>query len=316
MTAILKFRRKWLIWLGASACLFWSRPVSAAENAPAPDLAGMKAGRSEAPPALGRLSHEGQDAEAAAALEQALASKPDDFEVEKELGPIYNRLGQYDKAARILEKALKQRPQVYFLTVELAKSYARMGRLESAKAAFARAKAINGKEASAYIEQGYAYLNSGHDTQAKQEFEALIAVDTANSLGYHHMGTYLLRHQRYHEAEEYYRHAVRTLEAKARADPSDLGHAFWYLGGALQAQGRFAEAEAVFRKSFETVPDVHWQTISLRCLGELADEQDKPAESEQFYKQAMAACESRLGCWRADWADAALGLGGLRLSRS
>ena len=335
------FQRKGLFWLGVSALLIWHGPLSAADNASAPELAedaarladlgerylaagdaaglaavekklaGMKADRPSALLVLGRLlHHEEKDAEAAQVLEQALALKPEDPETERELGPVYSNLGQYEKAARVMNDALRQRPQDYGMTVDLARCYARMGRLEQAKAEFASAKRINGKEADAYISQGYAYLNAGQDAQGRREFESFIAVDTASPFGYHHLGTYFKNRGQYHEAEEYLQQAVKRLESDPLQNPGDLGHSLSKLGKVLQEQGRLAEAEAVYRKGLEqTRPDHHWRSEFLVDLGVLVKAQGKPAEAEQLYKQAMAACEPRLWCSRRDWEEAAFKLG-------
>jgi len=323
--------------------LIWSGAATAAESAPAPELAesvgrlaelgmryrwegnaaglaavekklaDMKTDRPAALLALGRLLHaEEKDTESASVLEQALALKPEDFEVESELGPVYSELGQYEKAALIMENVLKHRPQKYGLTIVLAKCYARMGRVDQAKATFAQAKRLNSKEATAYIEQGYAYLNAGQDAQARREFESLIAVDTANPLGYHHMGSYLSRRHQYHEAEEYYRQAVQRLESSPLANRDDLDHALSNLALTLRAQGKLAEAETVYRKGLEqTRPGAHWRSEFLGALGMLAEAQGKPAEAERLCKQAMAACEPGLGCSHREWADAAIKLGAL-----
>ncbi len=314
------YQRKGLFWLGVSALLIWHGPLSGAENVPVPELAkdagrleqlgdavglaavekklaGMKADRPRALLALGKLLHdEGKDAPAAEALEQALALQPDAFEVERELGWVYNALGQNEKAALLMKKALKQRPQEYELTVELAKCYVRMGRFERAKDAFAQAKRIDGKAAKAYIEQGYAYLDAGQDVQAQREFEDLIAVDSASPIGFHHMGTYFFRRHQYHEAEEYYRRAVQGLEAKPLQNPDDLDHALSNLGMTLLAQGKFAEAEVVYRKGLEqTHPDIYWQSEFLHGLGVIAEAQGQTAKAEQLYQQAMAALDPELG---------------------
>jgi len=322
--------------------MIWHGPATAVENSPAPGLAedvgrleqlggryraagdaaglaavekklaDVKTDRPAALVTLGRLLHyEGKDAEAAAALEQALALRPNDFDIERELGPVYNTLGQYEKAALLMEKALKQRPQEYRLRVELATCYRRMGRLEQAKEAFARAKSLNSREAEAYIKQGYTYLDSGQYAQGKQEFEALIAVDTANPLGYHHLGTYFFKQHQFHEAEEYYRKAAQMLEADPLHDSLDLVHALTNLGAILKAQRKFAEAEVVFRKGLEKAGfSPHQRVALLLYLGELFIDEGKPAVAEQFYKEAEAVCAPALydGA-RVQWVGAISRLG-------
>ena len=326
---------------GASALLVFCRPLSAAGNAPVPEmaddvgrlaeqgeqyraagdaaglaavekkLADMKADRPAALLALGRLLNSDEEfAEAAQVLEQALALNPDFFEAEKELGSVYSDLGNDAKAALIMEKALQQQPQEYGLTVALAKCYARMGRLEQAKAAFARAKSINSKDAAAYIEQGYTYLNAGQDAQSLREFEAVVTVDTTNPLGYHHMGSYLYKHHQYHEAEEYYRQALQRLESSPLANQDDLAHALSNLALTLKAQGKFTEAEAACRKGLElTRANIHWRPAFLHALGVLAEAQGQPAKAEQLYKQALVGvCEPGLRCSRYELAAAAFPL--------
>ncbi len=344
MKGPLNFQRKGLFWFGVSALLIWHGPLSVADNAPAPELAedagrlaeqaeryrvagdtvaldatekklaGMKTDRPAALLALAwLLNAEGKNAEAEQALWQALAD-PEFFGSTCELRPVSYGLGQYEKAALIMEKALKQRPQDYFLTVALAKCYVRMGRLEQAKAAFAQAKRINDKGAEAYIAQGYTYMNMGEDDQSRREFKSLIDVDTANPLGYLHMGSYLYKQRHSHEGEEYLQQAVKMLEAKPSSYPGELAHALSNLGNALAQQGKSSEVEAVYRKGLEqTHPDLHFRSYFLNELGTLANAQGKFVEAEQLYKQAMAVCVPtefgpRLGCVRQDWAGAAFNL--------
>lgn len=275
------------------------------------DLAGMKAGRPAALTALGRLLHaDEKDAEAAGVLEQVLALQPDDYEAEKELGEVYSELGQYEKAARFMEKALARKPQDYWLAMGLAKCYRLMGRLERSKEVFSQAKRIDSKDAEDYIRQGYVYLDAGADAQAKKEFEKAIALDTASPIGYIHMASYLARHRRYPEVEACLRPVAQQLETNPHADPSDMGHVFWGLGDALYAQGKVAEAEAVFRHAVEQSRIKAYQrALLLWYLGDAIAAQGKISEAERYYIQAAAACDPGFGCLRREWGDVVTRLG-------
>jgi len=258
------------------------------------------------------LRREGKDAETVPVLEQALALRPGDFDIEAELGSAYSEMGQNEKAARLLEHALAQRPREYALTVQLAKCYERMGRLERARKVFGLAKKIDPKASQAYIEQGYMHLYAGESDAARQEFESLIAVDTSGPLGYHHMGRYLFQRGDYREAEGYFLRAIQRLEAQARHDPSDMAHALLLLGIVRIAQRKQPEAEAAWRQGLAVAGAAsRWQAKIMLHLSKLSSTQGRMVEAERYYRQALAVCEPDSSCPRQLWANITILTGNL-----
>jgi serine/threonine-protein kinase len=89
-----------------------------------------------------------------------------------------------------------------------------------------------------------------------------------------------------------------TLAAKARSDPAERARflqtalalrphspaAYINLGNALKDQGKFAEAEAKYRRAIELRPDF---AAAYANLGIALDDQGKPVEAEAAYRRAI-----------------------------
>ena len=246
---------------------------------------------------LGMLRHsQDKSREAEDALKKALAFKPDDFGAERELATVDQELGRDEDAVKYFEKAIKQNPQDYDLYIRLARSRMRLGRSAQAKEAFAQARKFEGKAADAYIQEGYFHLNLGEPARAKEAFENAIDVDTASPFGYHHMGAYLDLQKKYPEAEKYLRRALEILETNPKTTADDLLHTIHWLGNEIQAQGRFTEAEAIYRKCLEKPSPSDYYVECLRSLGDIYASQGKNAQAEEVFKQAAAVCEEGPAC--------------------
>ena len=267
--------------------------------------------------ALGQLRRdEGRSREAEDALKNALAFKPDDPEAESELALVYDDMGRFEEAAALLKKAIEKEPQGYALYSQLARAYTRLGRFAQAKEVYAQANKIDGNAADAYIEEGYFYLGTGHPVQAKEAFENAIAVDTANPDGYHHMGFYLSTRQQYPAAEKYFRQALEKLEASPNTALDDLLHTMFRLGLVIEAQGRYDDAEAVYRKGLEKArPGSDRQLWFLQSLAKLYVVERKSAQAEAAYKRAVAECSVRFKCRFTYAGGALLDLGQFYLSQ-
>ena len=248
--------------------------------------------------ALGIALHsQEKPSEAADALKNALAFKPDDLDAERELAMVDQELGRDEDAAQSLEEMIKKNPQDHDLYMQLAQTDTRLGRFAEAKEAFARAGKIGGKTADAYIQEGYFDLDLGESARAKDAFEKAIAVDTASPYGYHHMGAYLGRSGRYLEAEKNFRQALKRLEANPNTSTDDLLHTVNWLGRVLMSQKRPVEAEAVLRKCLlkNAVPSEDYAGCLLQ-LGQICASENKDAEAERIFKQATSACEGLPAC--------------------
>ena len=261
--------------------------------------------------ALGSLlRREGRPLEAANALKKALAFKPDEPFAEYELAKAYDDLGRFEEEAALLKKRVEKKSRDYFIYSQLAIVYTRLGRFAEAKEAFARAKKSGGKIAGAYVAEGYFYLHSGHPAQAEKAFDSAVAVDSASPVGYHHMGVYLNDKRRYPEAEKYFRRALEILEADPNAAAVDVLHARGWLGNVVEAQGRYAEAEALYLKNLEkTRPGGDFQLAMLKFLARLYVAQGKSAQAEETYKRAAAECRVRFKCRFALGGEALIDLG-------
>ena len=242
--------------------------------------------------ALGRLlRRDGKPLEAEEALKKALAFKPGEIYAGYELALVYEDLGRFEEELPFLKKRIEKKPKDYFLYSQLASVYLRLGRFAEAKETFAKAKVSGGKIAGAYIAAGYFYQESGHPVQAKAAFESAIAVDTASPFGYHHLGVYFAGNKQYPEAEKYLR---RALEMQ-RANPNtliehDLLHTMKWLGDVIAAQGRYAEAEAVYLKAIKMArPGGDRYMGLMESLAKLYVSRGKSRQAEEIYKRAVAA---------------------------
>ncbi|MFI5348033.1 MAG: tetratricopeptide repeat protein [Elusimicrobiota bacterium] len=248
---------------------------------------------------LGRLLRgEGRSQEAEKAIENALALNPDDPSAEFALAGIYDDLGRYEEEVRLLRRMIGKRPQDYDLYSRLALAYIRLGRVAQARETYARGRRIDGHAAEAYIEEGYFDLHSNDPVRAQDEFRSAIAVDTASPFGYHHMGAYLMSERRYAEAEKYLRRALEKIEADPSSQTEDLLHTFVWLGKAIEAQGRYPEAEAVYLEGLDKAPPAGGASGGRRqeLLGGLARvyiDQGDDARAEATYKRAAAECDVR-----------------------
>ena len=258
---------------------------------------------------LGKLLRlEEKPLKAEEALKNALSSKSEDPDAEYELALVYDDMGRFEDEAALLKKRIEKEPRNYPQYSQLASAYTRLGRFAEAKEAYAQAKKVDA--ASAYIDEGYFYLHAGHPVYAEKDFESAIAVDTSSPYGYHHMGSYLAQNRRYPEAEKYLRQALKKLEANPNTTDDDLLHTVQWLGDVIQAQGRSAEAEAVYRKGLEKArPGGDRQLWLLKSLAKLYVSQGRSAQAEESYKRAVAACAARFKCRLPYAAEAMLDLG-------
>ena len=242
------------------------------------------------------LRNEGKSIEAEDALKKAVALNPNDPAAEYQLALVYDDTGRFEEEIRLLKMQVKKRPQDFLLYFQLASTYARLGRFTEAKEIFAQAKKSDGRNAAAYAAEGYFYLRSGHPLQAKAAFENTIAVDTANAGNYHHMGTFYLENRQYPEAEEYFRRALKMMEA----DPNiwtkvGLPETLIRLGAAIEAQGRYPEAEAIYLKALEkTRGNDAFRLSVLQRLANLYAAQGKSDAVEETYKRALAESPMRV----------------------
>ena len=254
-----------------------------------------------------RLSGEGKDEEAVRALKKALALKPDDLEAEDELVRVYDGMGRFEEEVPLLKGMIEKAPRIYSHYDQLAKAYIRLGRSVEAKDTYAQGKKINGKTAEAYVREGYFNVDLGDFVHAKEDFEGAISVDTASPVGYHHMGSYLFACGRYSESEKYFRRALE-LEADPNAHVGSYLHTLSRLHRAIRAQGRYADADAVYYKGVEKVASSR-DARSLGALASLYAAQGKSAQAEETYTRAVTLCAGRSACSCSEAGDALINLG-------
>jgi tetratricopeptide (TPR) repeat protein len=279
-------------------------------------LAALKSKDFEGWLALGMiLREEDKLADAEKALKTALALRPDDPDAENELSRDYDEAGRFEEEVPLLKKLVAGAPDDYLLYRRLARVDENLGRFAEARETYALSRRINGKTAAAYIEEGYFYQNSDDVARAQEAFQNAVVVDTASYAGYHHLGSFLSARRRYPEAETSLRRALKILEADPNALASDFAHTSLFLGQAVAAQGRLAEAEAVLLRGLEkTSADDDLHAALLNSLADLYVSKGDNARAEEVYKRSAAACGARAESDCRFWAARALiGLGRLYL---
>jgi len=256
-------------------------------------LAGLKAERLAALLALGDLSRsEGKNAEAAVALEQALALKPDDPKVERALAYIYIDLSQYEKASAVLQKAFKQMPQDGKLAVVLGRTYSALGQWDRAQEAFDWAKRINSRDPEAYRGQGEAYFKAGNLARAEREFKSLVALDTASPSGYSFLGRIYDALQRPQEAERFYKQGLAACESWPDCRRKDWADIITGLLNICVAQNRKPEAEVLAKRLAKESEGSAVSDDNAGWLGDLAElflNAGDSAKAEKFADRIMAA---------------------------
>ena len=262
------------------------------------------------------LRREGKSLEAEDALKKALAFQPDDPGAEDELALVYQDMGRFEEEVRLLKERLKKKPQGSSLYSQLANAYIHLGRPTDAQKAFAQAKMSSNNKINQYIDEGYFYLSSSRPVRAREDFESVIALDPENSSGYHHMGTYFARNNHYPEAEKYLRLALKKLEADPNAQDDDFMHTIGWLGNVIAAQGRSAEAEALYQKGLKRArPGSARQIWLFQSLAKLYASQGKSAQAEESYKRAVDACGILFTCRFLDSGTPLIDLGQFYLSQ-
>jgi tetratricopeptide (TPR) repeat protein len=199
----------------------------------------------------------------------------------------------YPGAAAVLEKALAIGPGNYWLHIELADVYVHLGRFEKARAQFRQARGLNSHIAAAYIAEGYTEIEMGRDSAAEKAFSDLIAADTANPVGYHHLGFLLQTHGRHAEAESYLREAMRKFKTYPTAKRRDMLHCLKDLAVILGSQGKLKEAESLLREGVgESSGEPILQADILCNLAHLYMRQGRNDQAESSFLKALSVCRS------------------------
>jgi tetratricopeptide (TPR) repeat protein len=115
----------------------------------------------------------GHDQEAAAAFEAALAVGADEADCRPNLGPIYERAGQWEQALEQWQWLHRRDPRQAAPAVRLARACMRLGRYDEAVAGFAAALAAGGDEANCRLNLARIHLRTEQWEKARKEWQWL-----------------------------------------------------------------------------------------------------------------------------------------------
>lgn len=266
-------------------------------------------------PADGRVRHllaqalaaNGSPEQAAQELEEARAAAPGDLELGFLLATEYLRLHKPDLAAGLFARIAAARPipQTHVL---VGRAYRDFGEYDRARSSLRKALALDPRARRAHYYLGMVeVLDRGADglPDAIREFQQEATLAPRDPLTHLRLGMALVEA---HRAAE----AIPSLEIAAPSEPPTVD-AFHYLGRALLALDRPAEAVAPLRRALELaridmqLSSIHYQlALALRALGETAEASQHFTESERYSTERASSSRERLSRYLAGEIEAGL----------
>jgi tetratricopeptide (TPR) repeat protein len=266
-------------------------------------------------PKDGRLRHllaqalaaSGSPEQAAQELEEARAAEPDDLELGFLLATEYLRLKKPEVAAGLFARIAAARPipQTHVL---IGRAYRDFGEYDRARASLGKALALDPRARRAHYYLGMVeVLDRGADglPDAIHEFQEETRLAPRDPLTHLRLGMALVEA---HRAAE----AMPSLEIAAPSEPPTVD-AFHYLGRALLALDRPAEAVAPLRRALELaridaqLSSIHYQlALALRALGETEEASRHFAESQRYSTERASSSRERLSRYLAGEIEAGL----------
>lgn len=174
------------------------------------------------------------------------------------LADLLARQGRLDEACRAVEAALALRPESTERNYGLAKLRMTAGDEAGAQRALARAVAKHGNDAARHGAAAEFFLEHGQADMAVQEYAFALEAAPDNLHFYNRMGIALRRQERFAEAVENYRKAIKL----ASADPT----LYYNLAQALQEQGNRGQAVAALRNALIIEPRFEAAEVLLQSL--------------------------------------------------
>lgn len=178
---------------------------------------------------------------AIATYDQAISSKPNNWEIYCLRGDAYAQLGQLDKAVADYDKALSIKPDDADILIGRGYFHTEMGSLDSALGDFDRAVTLDPKNAMAYANRGAAYSKMGNAQQAIADYGLAIQHEP------NYANSYANRAFAYYKLGEYQKGVADcdkalTLRPEHAATYSNRGLCRAALGDVEGAAADFREA--------------------------------------------------------------------------
>ncbi|MGN6648892.1 UDP-4-amino-4,6-dideoxy-N-acetyl-beta-L-altrosamine N-acetyltransferase [Trinickia sp.] len=233
--------------------------------------------------------------EAADALREVVATRPNDAEAHKLLGNGLMQLKRYDDAEQAYKQALTLTPQDADVLANLGRVLYAQQRLPEAALASHLAVTVRPDFVEAQIDVACVLRDLGRLPESEATLRTAIEKRPDYADAHFNLGIVLEKTARFAEAEAAYREALR-LRPDAAAGYNNLGNV-------LHQTGRPQEAADVYRQALALNPNgapSHYNlATALRAL-------ELPDEAEPHYRRALEL--------KPDYFDAQFGLGTLLLS--
>ncbi len=185
--------------------------------------------------------------QATAAMEQAIAAKPDFVEAILLLTELNLRAGKAQAAVTAMEDLLKTHPDLAQAKVLLASAYQVAGRLDNAVSLFREQVQKTPESPDAHFVLGVILRQQNKNAEARGEFEKSSELMPDNWLAIDHLVEIDI-------AEKNLADATPRVEAYVARKPNEApGH--YMLGKIYSAQQSWAAAEAEFKKAIDLDPN-------------------------------------------------------------
>ncbi len=186
------------------------------------------------------IAAKGKTERARAAMEQYLASHPNDAYACSKLGALYVQMGEVEQGAELLERGLHdpqaEAPVLFELNYHLANAEARQGDRDRAVIHYQAALAqpvFPILKLGAYNNLGSLLLEAGEAEMAQRPFMAAVSVDPSFVKGYYNLGMALKAQGNFKDAIKAYERAIQLRPDFAQAH-QNLG-VVWLKCGKVDA---------------------------------------------------------------------------------
>jgi len=236
----------------------------------------------------------GKTDDSIAAYRKSVATKPDVFESNLNLGVMLAKTGQPD-AEQFLRTATKLKPNAHVEEAQ-ARAWLSLAKVlektkpEEAIEAYHQASALQPKDPEPHLSASELLEKQERVTDAEQEYKQVLALDPSSADALAGLANIYMRAQRYGEADDVLRKLVAVR-------PNDAG-AHMQLGRILAIAGHNEDAITELQTALKLAPD---DVDVRRDLAEVYVSADKFDEAEQQYRALLtvkpkdAELHARLG---------------------
>jgi tetratricopeptide (TPR) repeat protein len=249
------------------------------------------------------LGANGQLDDAIAAYREAIRLKEDYAEAHTDLGGALQTKGRTDEAIACYRKAIRfkdafrLRQDCALAHTKLGDSLGMKGQLDEAMASYQEAIHLNRGFADSHYNLGNILHGKGRLDEAIASFKEAIRVRPAFAEAHTNLGNTLRKQRRLDEAISCFQQAIRYKDRFVRKEECAIAHS--NLGIALFCKGRWAEAEAAFRKALEVAPNNPDYKNNLAHFWVSCQEEKlrNVPQAVLLAKKASEAAPTNADCW-------------------